>query len=314
MAIEDDRTEEEAARRAATKIVVLDDFQGFVDAITDSLTIAGYAAEGFTSVSDFARAARSGALHDAKLMLFDMNLEPRGDEGAIMKAPDAILVAKTYVPQAYIIVFTQPKINLEDCIECVRLGALGLVPRPEGRDQLLKAATVYARVGDPELGREAVIHELWRQLQSPKREEKGQLLEMLAANLLSSVDGLSLIANNWLHSAGEVDLVIRNDIKDEFWQRLNSLFVLVECKNTADPSEKKEFHAFKAKVEAKASCRAGIMVSWKEVSGGYKELQQHLNPNEETIFLLNRENLEHLISCPRQKRQEYLTVLFSKQG
>lgn len=309
---DDIQAQEKTVGAPTARIVVVDDDQEFLESIVDGLREVGFAAEEFASVVDFARAARSGELHGVGLMLFDMNLELRGG-GGVMKAPDAILIAKTYVPQAYILVFTSPKIALDDAIECVNLGALGLVPKPMGREDLLKVAKVYAKVGNAEHASEAVLKELWRELLSANRESKGQLFEMFVANLLSSVNGLSMIANNWNSDTGEADLIFRNDIKDKFWKNLGSLFLIVECKNRIDPSQVKDFHVLKAKVNSKWSCNVGIIISWVDVSSGYKTLQQKYNQDKEIMFLLNRRDLQELVSMRRVERQAYLTRLFSHQ-
>lgn len=294
-----------------TEILVLDDKEYFVKSIIARLKRGGVEAMGYSSVEAFGRDARSGRLQDVKLMFFDMNLEPRGD-GRIFTAADVILVARTYAPAAKILIFTHEDIAVEDCIRCVQLGALGLIPKSEDDEQLLLAARVYPHIGDEQHAIEAVIRELWAQLQGADVRDKGQLLEMLTANLLSSIDGLTLVDNNQYGARGEVDLIFQNDLPQSFWNELGSFHILVECKNRKDPPERSDFNNLAAKVKAHGHCGVGIMVSWEKVSSGFKELQR--TPSEgERIFSIDRPNLAALVSRPYADREMHLRALFSKQ-
>ncbi len=297
------------------EIAVLDDSANFVEAMIDSLKSSGFAAEGFTSLREFGRAARNGSLRNARLMLIDMNLGPAVG-GGTLKAPDAILIAKTYVPNAYVLVFTANTagsgINLDDCIECVSLGALGLVPKPQTQEELLKVADAYANVGSREHATEAVIGELWAQLQNASASQKGALFEMLVANLLSTVEGFSFVGNNWNGLTGEIDLAFRNDASDRFWTELKSLLILVECKNRVEPSETSDFSIFRDKVRAKGGCQVGIMASWEPVTRGFKILRQ-FHDKDAVIFIIDEANLRAMVGMAPAAREPYLRTQFTEQ-
>jgi Holliday junction resolvase-like predicted endonuclease len=293
------------------EMVVLDDNGDFVEAVVARLIEQGIPATGYKSVEAFGRDARSGKLRDAALMFFDMNLGPRRG-GGILTASDVIPVAKTYAPAAKILIFTYQGISLEDCIHCVRLGALGLIPKSHSLDELLLAAQVYPYIGDSERATEAVIQELWERLQRARERDKGQLFEMLVANLLSTVEGLSFIGNNWNKPSGEIDLIFENNVDIRFWTELKSFHIIVECKNRKDPSETSDFSTFVQKVRSKGGCRVGIMASWVKVSRGFRILQQ-TSSDGEAIFILDRDDLAELIPMKKVDRTRRLTELFSKQ-
>lgn len=295
---------------ALTQVLVLDDQKSFVDTTLAQLSREGIRAIGVTSAEEFGRKARSGALQDIKLMFFDMNLGT-DENGRKVSAADVIPVARTYTPSAKILIFTYAKIDAGDCIRCVQLGALGLVPKFDDEFQLSLAARVYPNIGDPRHATEGVIKELWEQLQDENAPNKGQLLEMLTANLLSSIDGLTLIDNNQNAARGEVDLVFQNKIPEPLWETLDSFHIVVECKNRKDPPEKSDFNILEAKVKAHGHCRVGIMVSWSGISTGFKELQRH--SSKRRIFSIDRPDLETLVSKPYSDREEHLRRLFSKQ-
>jgi CheY-like chemotaxis protein/Holliday junction resolvase-like predicted endonuclease len=299
-----------AMETGLTQVLVLDDNEVFVETTLEQLGREGIRALGITSVQEFGRKARSGVLQDIKLMLFDMQLGTDKD-GRKVTAADVIPVARTYTPSAKILIFTYEAIDPRDCIRCVQLGALGLVPKFDDEFQLALAARVFPNVGDPHHATEGVIKALWAQLQDRNAPNKGQLLEMLTANLLSSIDGLTLIDNNQNAAAGEVDLIFENKVPEALWEKLDSFHIVVECKNTAGRPEKAEFNHFDAKVKAHGHCRVGIMVSWNGVTSGFKERQR--NSSKRRIFAMAEEDLGRLASKSRDERKAHLTSLFSRQ-
>lgn len=62
-------------------------------------------------------------------------------------------------------------------------------------------------------------------------------------------------------SQNEVDLIIRNEIKDPFFQKL-SPYIFVECKNTIDSVDKNQFKLFRDKVkESNGLSKLGILIT-----------------------------------------------------
>lgn len=293
-------------------IVILDDNGIFVDTVTARLKTEGIVAQGYKSFETFARDARAGGLRDVHLMFVDMNLGPRPG-GGIITAVDVVPVAKTYAPAAKIVIFTHQGISLQDCIDCVRLGALGLVPKSDDLGDLLIAAQVYPHIGDAERVAEALVKELWLRLQDAGIREKGGLFEMLLANLLPTMsEGIRFVGNNWSNRDGEIDLIFENTVDMPFWNELKSLNLIVECKNRAKPPESSDFAIFKAKVKGKGGCRVGILASWERRSRGIRNLQQPQD-EEAIIFTLDGKGLRDLINVPASERLELLTHIFRPQ-
>lgn len=303
--------DEGALATGVTEIVVLDDDKPFVQAVVERLREEGIAALGYSSAKDFGRAARGGQLRNVKLMFFDMDLSSRSRGSRKITAADVIPVARTYVPSANVIIFSEG-ISLENCILCVRLGALGLIPKSDNLEQLLLAAKVYPHIGNPERAIEATIDDLWARLQGADARDKGQLLEMLTANLLATVKGLSFVDNNLQILEGEIDLVFENNVDRPFWHKLDSFHVIVECKNRLAAPEKEEFNALAAKVAGKHSCRAGILVSWEGVSRGFRDLQR-AKAEGYKIFAIGQPDLAILKSMPRSDREPHLTEILARQ-
>jgi CheY-like chemotaxis protein len=272
------------------QILVVDDEESFVRTTVQLLKRAGLAAIGCTSPDEFTRRARSGEFRNVSLMLFDMKLGEREDLSPIT-AVDLMPVARTYTPSAKILIFTHGDISVEDCIRCVQLGALGLIPKFKEPEQLLIAARVYGDLGDPHRAREETIRELRLRLDDKDEANKGQLFEMLVANILSSVDGMTLVGNNLNKPVGEI---------------------IVECKNRKEPPETSDFSVFMAKVQAKNGCRVGIMVSWLRASSGFRILQQ-THPPDAKMLTLHREELDELIEASWAERTNLLTAIFQRQ-
>lgn len=293
------------------QILVVDDEDYFVRTTLQLLKQAGLAAIGCTSPDDFTRRARSGEFRNVSLMLFDMKLGER-DDGSLITAVDLMPVARTYTPSAKILIFTHGDISVEGCIRCVQLGALGLIPKFKEPEQLLIAARVYGDLGDPHRAREETIRELRLRLNDEDEGSKGQLFEMLVANILSSVDGMTLVGNNLNKPVGEIDLIFENTVDLPFWRELGSFHIIVECKNRKDPPETSDFSVFMTKVQAKNGCRVGIMVSWVRASSGFRILQQ-THPPDAKMLTLHREELDELIEAPWAERKDRLTAIFQRQ-
>ncbi|HEY0313811.1 MAG TPA: response regulator [Allosphingosinicella sp.] len=292
-------------------ILVLDDAESFVNLIVERLKRAGISAIGSTSAKDFVQRARADEFRKVKVMFFDMNLEKRPD-GTITTAVDLMPVARTYTPSAKILIFTHGDISVEDCIRCVQLGALGLIPKFTEPEQLLIAARVYGDLGDPHRAREETIRELRLRLEEADEQKKGQLFEMLVANILSSVDGMTLVGNNLNKPLGEIDLIFENAVDLPFWRELGSFHIIVECKNRKAPPETSDFSVFMTKVQAKNGCRVGIMVSWVRASSGFRILQQ-THPADTKMLTLHRGELDELIEAPWSERKDRLTAIFQRQ-
>ena len=296
---------------AGATVLVLDDDEGLTTALVSRLAYNNLDTVGYVSPSHFLSAAKAGRLRDIKLMFFDMRLGP-DPSGHMITAVDMIPAAKTYAPHARILIFTQKDISLEDCVHCVRLGALGLIPKSDDADGLLLAANVYTQAGDPLQATEEVIKELWRRAHDAPDDTKGMIWEMLVANLLGTVGGLSMIANNNLRSAGEDDLVLENQATEGFWREVRSLNIVVECKHRSSPPEKADFHILRAKADAKAHCRVGIMASWLPVSKGFRELQRD-EEDHSLIYAIDQNHVRDMIGKSPAERGVYLKNLFSAQ-
>lgn len=77
--------------------------------------------------------------------------------------------------------------------------------------------------------------------------DKKVSLEGLAKILMNMIEGLKVFKTNVNTKTEEIDLLVKNENKDPFWQRLPSPF-LVECKNWSKPVTAKEIRDFDGKM------------------------------------------------------------------
>jgi Holliday junction resolvase-like predicted endonuclease len=68
---------------------------------------------------------------------------------------------------------------------------------------------------------------------------KGPLLEALMEELFAGVEGLSVVKRNARLRAEEIDLIVKNNLGNGFWQIAGSP-ILVECKNRSGKTGARE--------------------------------------------------------------------------
>jgi len=91
--------------------------------------------------------------------------------------------------------------------------------------------------------------------------EKKKSLEKLAYIFIES---LGLIPeSNPRTSSAEIDIFVTNTKKGPFWTELGTP-ILVECKNTKDPSGAADLREFRAKM---GNLKTGFFISWRGISG-----------------------------------------------
>jgi ActR/RegA family two-component response regulator len=293
------------------RVIIVDDNEPFQQTLTTRLNYHGLDTLGFSVIEDFFRALRSGRLGDYDLIFLDMHLgqDTRGD---VVTAVDAILHARTYAPRAKVLIFSQAGIPLDECVRCIELGALGLIPKSANLDDFMLAAQVYPHVGDADRALEMLIQALWSRAGHASERDKGLVLEMLVANLFRTIAGFAVVSNNRQTVRGEVDLVLENRGAEMFWRELQSYHVLVECKHRKLPSEVSDFAALIAKVRGKGSCQAAIMIAWAGVSSGFRTLQA-TDTEGGRIFVLSRDDLGSLVKAAPADREPWLRHAFGQQ-
>lgn len=79
-------------------------------------------------------------------------------------------------------------------------------------------------------------------------DSKGRLLENLVAAIFESHPDFVVAERRYDIGDQEIDLVIRNHLKDGFWRGLKSPLILVECKNWSTPVGAREIRDFETKL------------------------------------------------------------------
>lgn len=127
--------------------------------------------------------------------------------------------------------------------------------------------------------------------------QKGKKFEYFVA-MLFSLMGFNHIENrNRDKSLNEVDLILRNDIKDTFFSKFKQ-YILVECKNTAENVDKNQFILFKEKlVQTSGLADLGFLVTAASLKKtAYYEAMRVSDKSFKIIFLSNVEISEIIAS------------------
>ena len=294
-------------------VLVVDDNHLFVDSLVAAFRARGLIVEGCKKPSEvFRRSKREDFAFD--LILLDMHLGI-SERGEALNAAKVLPHLKTYSPSAKVVVFSQNDITVDECVRCIRLGAIGIIPKSVNPDDLVLIAQVYRQIGDQNESREELIRLLWQMVCESKDQMKGQYLEMLMINLFNSMPTFKVIGQNILCNAGEIDVLVENTNKNAFWQKLDSLQIVIECKNQKDAAQVRILTQLKELVLARGKLsKSGILVSMNSVTRGFEQRRNEIRQSENiNIFFLEKSGLQRLVGLPYDKREEYLRNVFSKQ-
>lgn len=297
---------------SSLNVLVVDDDATWVETLVAQFRHKSIRAKGVSAPTELLKWTTSDRFTDVDMIFLDMRLGI-SKAGVPITAAEVLLHLMTYSPTAKVVVFTQEEITVSECVRCIQLGALGIIPKTSDVDHLILVAKVYRHVGDEQKAQEERIRSLWAKLEDRDDSAKGRQLEMLMINIFNSIDGFNVIAHNREILAGELDLVVENRGKDQFWTELNSFHFVIECKNESSATEKKAFNVLAQKVIAKQGCTVGILVSMAGVSSGFRDLQTAGAGLVAKIFQLGHPDLSELVRRSASGREDYLRRVLSRQ-
>jgi len=295
------------------RVLVVDDSPPFVEATIAALKIRGIDATGCDAPEDVLRWRQDRYSFD--LVLLDMRLGETRRGGALNAAKLLPLFA-TYGPSAKVLVFSQEDVTLEECMACIGLGAIGVLPKGADADALAAVAKSAVGLGDRLQALEQVIRLLWGEIDDRVDVNlAGQALEMLIINLFNSMHGFTVLDSNIRTDAGEIDVLVRNDHSGPVWDILKSHHVVIECKNRKRKLDLQQFNQLAALVRTRGALGGvGIAVTTYEATSEFrKAAARHLADDGCWIFHLNRAHLEQLVGCPAAERDGLLETIFERQ-
>ncbi len=124
---------------------------------------------------------------------------------------------------------------------------------------------------------------------------KGSKFEQFTNTLFSQMGFTHISKRNKDKSLNEVDLIIRNEINDLFFQKL-SPYILVECKNTNKKVGKNDFIQFYSKLEnTNGLSNFGVLITSNTIARTtYIEAVRTAKQKEKIIFI-DRKEIKKLI-------------------
>lgn len=159
--------------------------------------------------------------------------------------------------------------------------------------------------------REARIRDGWGAVKSEKSKSKrGKYLEELMKDLFASVAGFESIHSRAKTRYEEIDLVIRNESVDPFWQK-ESPYWLAECKNWTDRVGKNELIVFYDKLASRFErATLGFLIApngfASTVSTGITAERKGAN----LVILMAADEIDEMIAAP--DRNQWLKSLHQK--
>ena len=128
-------------------------------------------------------------------------------------------------------------------------------------------------------------------------KEKKDSLEKVGVLLIKMIEGLDVLETNVNTETEEIDILVKNESEDPFWQRLPTPF-LVECKNWSKPVGAKEIRDFDGKMD---EITFRIMISIDGVTGkserkAAKGVIRDARIKGRHIIVLDKEDLKDVAS------------------
>lgn len=126
--------------------------------------------------------------------------------------------------------------------------------------------------------------------------DKGKALEDLMVEVFSSHPGLKILERRLNTGDEELDLVIKNGVRDAFWEAFVSPMMFVECKNWSSPVGASEFRDFAMKVENHApACRIGVFVAANGFTSQFHEARRRGAGGQYTVLPITVADIEEFV-------------------
>jgi len=280
-------------------ILIVDDSLEFCRILEERLseTVPGVNVLHAQSVSDAAAVLRASEIN---VVISDMVM---GEKEAGF---DLLVLSKRRNPCTQFLVLTEYP-SIKNVERCMRAGCYAYVEKTdlEGSRfaEVVTEALALSRVSvDRDATLERLILADWNTLRSVKeRLKKGAVLEDLCSSLFRTVDGWNRIDGRVNTRTEEIDLLILNESRDEFWKRFGS-FILVECKNWVRKRKpgRKEFDSFYLKMQRRGQqdCRLGFFISLNGVATTFAIEQSRIAKESTRVVTLDGEEIWQLICAP----------------
>lgn len=146
----------------------------------------------------------------------------------------------------------------------------------------------------------------------PNSQLKGKKFERFISLLFGNM-GFQHIQRNIRDKSNEIDLIIRNDVSDPFFEKFSSHF-LVECKNFSERNkvDKNDFDSFEKKLKTShGMTKLGFLVTSNSFASTIKQQARFSATEDYKIILLS--NIEIIRILRSSNRFEVLKNIISEQ-
>lgn len=281
----------------ADRILIVDDEELFRDTFRDVLLREGYlvdtAADRASALNQLDSNQYSAVLIDQKLQ---GSLGPDSGLDMISETLQRAPGAKAFIVTGY----PSPE-GIQRAFEA---GIYDYLVKDEYFEEFLRAKLRNAlevsrerRLANMEReGREAELRSLWQQTQSePDRNRKGKLLEDTMRVLFSLIPGLTPSIMPRRNRVEEIDIVIRNESRDPFWQK-EQQYWLVECKNWSKPVGADEVRGFLWKLFHRyGRCGLGFFIAPQGITKPVRDELGQLASTDKLVIVMDGQDLDTLI-------------------
>lgn len=171
----------------------------------------------------------------------------------------------------------------------------------DGRTADLKPLHFMAALADLDVpveppSRVAISRTVYSRIKSGSNQQKGRRFEALLAFLFSQVSDFRVVERNLRTATQEIDLVLQiHNHSQRAWQQ-QVPYMLVEAKNTTDPTPQKVVSSLMTKILYKGqTCKSAMLVSVGGFTSDAMNEELRYSHSENRIILIGREDLEKVI-------------------
>jgi hypothetical protein len=114
--------------------------------------------------------------------------------------------------------------------------------------------------------------------------------------IVRSIDGFHHVDSRLRSEDEEIDIRVRNQSPDIFWQNFHTPYMLLECKNWSRPVGKDEFVLFHDKLRSRyGKVKLGFFVTTATFTKGFLSTRQTARKDDVLMVCIDGAGLERLV-------------------
>lgn len=291
-------------------VLIIDDEREQAEGMAKMLT-ARMAADGFSFEALFEESAIENAVRDRFFALAIIDIRMDGFHFDGLELYRRIVESNPLAKVILVSAFTQEYLNdLKDIL--LSGNVLDVMPK-EGYDEWIpkienRISSFFKQKGvDLSEASKALLDAYADAKNTENSYQKGIKFENFLIHLFTHI-GFEFFQRRYKDTTSEIDLVIRNNIQDDFLSKFGK-YIFLEAKNTDQPISKNDFLSFKAKMDSSNQmCEFGILATSGSIAKTLRLEALRTSQDVGKILYLTNNELIRLIEAHDKKYEFKLLI------